>query len=468
MSFISIHFLIFFIGIFLISIFIKQRSIYPVFLTIVSFIFYGFFNIKFCIILILLIFINFIFSKLIYQYNNHTKFKRFIFSLSLITNTLILGIFKYYNFFIESAYKLDSILNINFQFSPIEIILPIGISFYIFKIISHNFDVYRGKLNSTNFFYFASYISFFPQLLSGPIMRAKPFYNNLKQPFNYDRITIGLLIASGLFKKLVLSSFFYKFIQDPFLVPLKYSPLDMILATLALGAYIYTDFSGYSDLSNAMSNLLGFNSTLNFNYPYTAKSLTEFWRKWHISLSLWLKDYIYIPLGGNRKGRIRTYLNLLVTMIIGGFWHGANITFLIWGTIHGIGLIIDKIMHNILEKIKLNNLIVLSFIKFSLTFIFIHISWIIFFSNSTQTILDVLSQIFKLQNFNSIFLIWQLILALFVVYFMMFWGQNFQKIIYKLIMRGNFSFQIIVFILIFYIIFNLAPKGIPPFVYFKF
>ncbi len=469
MVFITINFLIFFTIVFVFAIFFKGKKFYPVYLTFVSFVFYSFFSINFTKILFLLIIANYSLNTLLVKFRSKLKIKKIIFASIIIVNISTLSVFKYYNFFIENLFVLEEKVNFNLNFTPLEIILPIGISFYIFKLISYTFDLYRKEIQQESFMIFASYISFFPQLLSGPIMRYKPFSDNLKKPFDYNSINVALKVASGLLKKLVISSFLFKFIQDPFTMPQNYSSLDLVLAILALGAYIYTDFSGYSDLSNACANLLGFDTTQNFNSPYKSKSLSEFWKRWHISLSSWLKDYLYIPLGGNRKGKIRTYINLFLTMILGGFWHGASIVFIFWGAMHGIGLVFDKLMHSLLVKINfpIFNKLLVPF-KWLLTFLIVHIAWVFFFSLDIKTAFEVFENILKLQVNNNLFIYWQLFMVLIIVYFMNFKADKFSKILQQFLQKRNVILQTFIFILIFYIILKLGPSEVPPFVYFKF
>ncbi|MGL4377432.1 MAG: MBOAT family O-acyltransferase, partial [Microcoleaceae cyanobacterium] len=339
MLFPTYQFLIFFIIIFSIGISWKKDVVrYKIFLLIVSLVFYGFWSWQFLGLLSLCTIINYLFLIPLGQ-----KKSKFVLIVALIFNIGYLGVFKYYNFFINSLLENITTLKIPENLTTLQIFVPLGVSFYIFRIISHLIDSYQQTITHPSFINYATYITYFPQIASGPITRAPEFYQQLNTPKRYDyKIEeVIVLILSGLFKKYTLSSFLFNFTQSPFKLPHNYSSFDLMLSAIAYTCLIYVDFSGYSDLANAISSLLGFAPIQNFNMPYRSRSLQEFWQRWHISLSEWLRDYLYIPLGGNRKGKLRQYLNLMLTMLIGGFWHGAGLNFILWGGLHGIGLIIN-------------------------------------------------------------------------------------------------------------------------------
>ncbi|MBI4052740.1 MAG: MBOAT family protein [Candidatus Diapherotrites archaeon] len=273
--------------------------------------------------------------------------KRLFLALGVAGNLLVLGFFKYANFALDSANRLSAFLGVPAAFPLLSIALPVGISFFTFLAISYDFDVFRGKLKPASFLDFLLYISFFPALLAGPITRATDFLPQLKKPIGlrWPEIKLGLtLIAWGIVKKVVFADNIAPFVNAVFADPTGYSSVPIMLATLAFGVQLYCDFSGYTDIAVGCARLLGLRLAKNFDKPYFAKSPSEFWRKWHISLSSWVRDYIYIPLGGSRKGKIRTYANQLAAMALMGLWHGAAWNFVLWGFFHGALLAMHKFL----------------------------------------------------------------------------------------------------------------------------
>jgi alginate O-acetyltransferase complex protein AlgI len=264
-------------------------------------------------------------------------------SLGIVVPLVVLGIFKYFNFFVSSFAKAFGIHSIN----SLNIILPVGISFYTFQSLSYTIDVYRKKIDAEkSFIKLALYISFFPQLVAGPIVRASDFLPQLGEDrnINLNNFQIGIQIfLFGLFKKIVIADWLSVFVDSVFRTPGAFHAVSLILAVISYSIQIYFDFSGYSDMAVGCAKCLGYDFARNFNLPYISRNITEFWRRWHISLSSWLKDYLYIPLGGNRKGEFRTYINNMITMLLGGLWHGADWTFLAWGGAHGAALCAHKI-----------------------------------------------------------------------------------------------------------------------------
>lgn len=311
--------------------------------------------------------------------------------LSLITNIGLLFSFKYFNFFNDSARLLFDQFNIFYGISPFDVLLPVGISFYTFQTLSYSIEVYNGKIKPEKHLgIFALYVSFFPQLVAGPIERPgnllHQFY--LKQEFDYKRVTDGLkLITWGFFKKLVIADRLGEFVNIVYDHPSEYQGLTLILATVFFAFQIYCDFSGYTDIARGSAQIMGFDLMQNFKRPYFSKSIGEFWRRWHISLSSWFRDYLYIPLGGNRVVKWRWYYNLIITFAISGLWHGANWTFLAWGVLHGSYLIFGIVTSNLRDRIAGYFTIDSSspFIKFSkviFTFSLVCIAWIFFRANT--------------------------------------------------------------------------------------
>ena len=268
--------------------------------------------------------------------------KKLYLILSLVSNLGILAYFKYTNYFVE-LWNMAS----GGDWGPFDIFLPVGISFFTFQSMSYTIDVYRGKLEPLNDYWdFSFYVTFFPQMVAGPIVRAADFLPQINKPLKISREDFGrgvFLFATGLFKKAVISDYIsINFVDRVFDSPLKYSGLENLMAVYGYAMQIYCDFSGYSDMAIGIGLLLGYRFPINFDSPYQSLSITEFWRRWHISLSTWLRDYLYIPLGGNRKGRVRTYVNLMLTMLLGGLWHGAATRFILWGALHGGLLAVER------------------------------------------------------------------------------------------------------------------------------
>ncbi|MDR2376666.1 MAG: hypothetical protein LBD96_09550 [Treponema sp.] len=303
-----------------------------------SYIFYGWWDWRFCFLMFFLTVVAYV-SAL--QIARQPEKKIYIF-IGVAVPLIILGIFKYFNFFILSFTKMWGIT----QSSSLNIILPVGISFYTFQSLSYTIDVYRKKINvEKNFSKLALYIAFFPQLVAGPIVRAGDFLPQLEENRNISRanfITGIQIFLFGLFKKVVIADWLSVFVDDVFRTPTAFHAISLILAVVAYSIQIYFDFSGYSDMAIGCAKCLGYDFERNFNLPYISCNVAEFWRRWHISLSSWLKEYLYIPLGGNRKGIVRTYVNNILTMLLGGLWHGANWNFVAWGGIHGVALCIHK------------------------------------------------------------------------------------------------------------------------------
>ena len=348
----------------------------------------------FVIMVVIAAIADFLLSNLIYVQTDKQA-KKVLLVFSIIFNLAILFYFKYTNFFI-------SILNTKFtaQIHPLNILLPVGISFYTFENISYTVDVYNGKFKPVKkFSEYLLFLSFFPKLVMGPIVRAADFIPQIHKKYTVSKEDFYegfYLILSGLFKKLIISDFIaINFVDYIFDAPQKYTGLECLMAVYAYAIVIYCDFSGYSSVAIGIARWLGFHIPANFMLPYQSKSLSEFWKRWHISLSTWLRDYVYIPLGGNRNGKIRTFINLFITMLLGGLWHGANWTFLIWGAIHGLGLSIHKVWEekSAIVLCKINKTFIYNAISLFITFHFVCLGWVFFKAVSFATAISLLQQI---------------------------------------------------------------------------
>jgi alginate O-acetyltransferase complex protein AlgI len=267
-------------------------------------------------------------------------------TIAVAGNLAVLGWFKYYGFFASSLVNLAGSIGIDLPLPLLRITLPVGISFFTFQALSYVIDVYRGKQQPAPALDFAVYLAFFPQLVAGPIVRSSEFMPQIdirKDPRRVEAVEAIGLIAGGLFKKVVVANTLATALVDPvFAGPQGFSGFEVLVAVYAYAVQIYADFSGYTDIAIGVALLMGYRFPQNFNAPYAAVSLRDFWRRWHMTLSRWLRDYLYIPLGGSRGGRSKTYRNLMITMILGGLWHGAAWTFVVWGALHGGGLAVER------------------------------------------------------------------------------------------------------------------------------
>jgi alginate O-acetyltransferase complex protein AlgI len=335
------------------------------------------------------------------------KRKNALLVFSIAINLGLLFYFKYTNFFIEiiNDFKLGDI-------KPLNLILPIGISFYTFENLSYTIDVYRGKFKPVqSFLDYCFFLSFFPKLVMGPIVRASDFIPQIRKDIfiTQEDIAKGLyLIVGGLFKKVIISDYIYvNFVQYIFDDPSRHSGIECLLGVYGYAMVIYCDFSGYSDMAIGMAKWMGFTINENFDSPYQSSSITEFWRRWHMSLSSWLKDYLYISLGGNRAGKVRQYINLMITMLLGGLWHGASFNFIVWGGMHGLALAIDKLRMTVVARYnsfhedtfgRAVSTKIVHVLGVLLTFHFVCFCWIFFKASSFEDAGIIITQIFT--NFN--------------------------------------------------------------------
>ncbi len=325
----------------------KKRKLQNVFLLFASYCFYGWWDVRFLILIFVSSSADFLIGRAIWNANSQST-KKNLLLLCLFLNLGILGFFKYYNFFIASFLDLAQILGFNVHVSTLKIILPVGVSFYTFQSLSYTIDVYRRKVQPTNeYISFLTFVSFFPQLVAGPIERASHLLPQFlaERKFDTERVKSGFrFILYGLFKKMIIADRLAYFVDHIYNSSADYSGITLIAVAFMFGFQIYCDFSGYSDIAIGSARLLGFDLMQNFRFPYFAKSLQDFWRRWHISLSTWFRDYVYIPLGGNQVSKKRWAFNIILTFTLSGLWHGAAGTFVIWGFVHGLFLVIESLI----------------------------------------------------------------------------------------------------------------------------
>lgn len=377
----------------------KHLTIRNVFLLFSSYLFYAWWDWRFLFLIIFSSIVDFVVGGQIVKAKTKSA-KRTLLIISLLTNLGLLAYFKYANFFIDSFINSFNFLGGNLDLFALQIILPVGISFYTFQTLSYTIDIYRGRLQPVKeWLPFFTFVAFFPQLVAGPIERAShllpQFYK--KYEFDYQRVKSGLLLALfGLFKKMVIADRLAVLVNQVYNNPTDYSGYELIIATVFFAFQIYCDFSGYSDIAIGISRTFGFDLMKNFKSPYFSRSITEFWRRWHISLSTWFRDYVYIPLGGSRKGNYRTYANLFIVFLVSGLWHGAAITFIIWGAVHGTFIVAEKILK---EQSWTQDGAVAKFNSsyfgqawwMLFTFVVVTFAWIFFRANSFSDALTVIS-----------------------------------------------------------------------------
>lgn len=358
-------------------------------LLIASYFFYGWWDWRFLSLIFISTVVDYFCGIHIYNRSSKQEKKKFV-TISVVVNLSILGFFKYYNFFSESLVIALTTMGLSVSFTTLNIILPVGISFYTFQTMTYSIDIYRGNTKPTNdFLDFALFVSFFPQLVAGPIERARTLLPQIinKRLFKVNQFIRGIqLIFWGMFKKVFIADNLGVIVDQIYSNP-NASGSEYILATFAFAFQIYGDFSGYSDIARGTAKCLGIELMLNFKQPYISINPSDFWRRWHISLSTWLKDYLYIPLGGNRLGTWNTYRNLFLTMLLGGLWHGAAWNFVIWGAYHGTLLIVYRNIYNPKMEYPLNPFQFLTgLLNVFIMFSFICIGWIFFRAQNLEMI----------------------------------------------------------------------------------
>ena len=475
MLFPTFEFFYFFTFVLILNWFLKKWPFFwRFFLVIASYYFYFVWDVRFLLILIGVSVFNFLISVAIFK--NYLGRKKFFLTLSVIVDLLVLGLFKYYDFFRISFESLFLKIGLPISLPLLGIILPIGLSFYILRAISYNADAYSGKIALTpSFIDVLLYIAFFPQLLAGPIMRAPEFLSQLKDggAKKIENVWENIsLIVLGLFKKIVISSYLVLNITDNvFAVPANHSRVAVLLAVFAYTIVIYFDFSAYSDMAIGFAGLLGFHSPINFNRPYLSLNLQDFWRRWHITLSSWFRDYVYIPLGGNKKGFFRKYSNLIIVMVLAGLWHGASVTFIIWGLLHGVGLAVVHGYHDYKKRknspITKSSNFLKNFFCWSSTFIFVSFAWIFFRSSTIGDAITLIKVIFNPLISAEPIQLYVMVVILFGFLYFIFEKQISQG--FTLIQeRLPVALSAIFIILMIILIFQLGPNTVPPFIYFGF
>ena len=474
MLFSSLVFLFFFLPSVLLAYYVSPKKIRNYILLIFSLIFYSWGGVSYTLILLISIILNFVFVK---QIERSEKKKRNWLAVGLFFNVTLLVIFKYLDFFIENINEIGWMVNKDFIGLPIvNIVLPLGISFFTFQQMSLLWDVYRDpKIKTVNFANTALYISFFPQLIAGPIVRYHDIVAQIKnRTESFELINSGVQrFILGLFKKIVFANTCASITDS--IMDMDISILSTPVAWLGIIAYafqIYFDFSGYSDMAIGLGRMFGFRILENFNFPYISRSIQEFWRRWHISLSTWFRDYVYIPLGGNRKGPYRTYLNLFIVFLLTGFWHGANWGFVFWGIYHGTFLIIERLgFGKVLNKIPKP-------ISWIYAILVVLIGWVFFRLENFSDSINYIDKLFGGGTQGSVYLIDYLDRGRIIILVLAALSSSlfFDKIrkLYDHLYKGNLKYPLLFAknsLLIIMFIFSITyinSGSYNPFIYFRF
>jgi D-alanyl-lipoteichoic acid acyltransferase DltB (MBOAT superfamily) len=439
------------------------------FLVAVSYFFYAFWRADFTLILLTSSVVNFCLALVLGRLPDSPA-RAAVLWLGVIFNLGVLGAFKYYNFFAASAINLGASLGWNVDIPFFEVGLPIAISFLTFHALSYIIDVYRRRLAPTRSLVdILLYISFFPHLIAGPIVRAKAFLEQTVHRSNPKDIRLGLsvfLIVGGLFKKVIVANYLSTdFVDGVFRSPTEYSRLDLLLGMYAYAIQIYCDFSAYTDIAIGIANLLGYQFPQNFNQPYRALSVQDFWRRWHMTLSSWLRDYLYIPLGGNRGGTLLTYRNVLLTMMLGGLWHGASATFIIWGLLHGGALVVERMLGVTGEG---GHRRVPAVVSWFITLHLVCLAWVFFRASSLDGAQAYLSTLFSGAEVVSTTV--TPLVALMLVFGALTqiipnaWFDRLEAS-YD---RASIAVKVAIPFVVIFLVAVAAPGGVPPFIYFQF
>jgi len=367
-------------------------------LVIMSILFYAYNNVKYVWILIISILINWIFAGVLNRIgNNHSNTggikNKVVLALGILLNAGSIFYFKYMDFFIENFNKLISV-----DFELKKVVLPLGISFFTFQQISFLVDSYREETKDYNFLEYAAFVSFFPQLVAGPIVLhnelISQFKNEKNRHFNHDNFSEGIYIfALGLFKKVLIADIFGKAVSWGWNNIDTISSLEIILVMLSYTFQIYFDFSGYCDMAIGLGKMFNINLPINFNSPYKSYSIIEFWQRWHMTLTRFLRNYVYYPLGGSRRGKWRTYINIMIVFIISGIWHGANWTFIIWGIMHGLAQMLNRLLMRSWKKYN-------PVFQWGCTFCFVNIMWLVFRADNVNQAFMMIKRMLKMESFN--------------------------------------------------------------------
>ena len=401
--------------------------------------------------------------------------RRLVMAIAVVATLAPLAFFKYYGFFAVNATNGLSRLGIHAGPPLIQVVLPVGISFFSFMAVSYIVDIQRGDTKPASWIDLFLYLSFFPHLVAGPIVRPNELIPQLdirRDPRHVDVGGAAWLIFGGLFKKVVVSSFLASAIVDPvFGDPARHGAIEVLFAVWGYAIVIYADFSGYTDIAIGMAKLLGFQFPQNFDRPYTARSLQDFWRRWHMTLSRWLRDYLYIPLGGSKKGEFRTYVNIFITMLLGGLWHGAAWTFVFWGAYYGAGQVIGAYRRNLRAQRGTPPAPTRGPVVWRqqfLTFQLVCLGWVFFRSDSLSTAFSLLGRLFTGWNASTALVTPLVVLTIAFMLVLQYAPHSAAERIMERVESLRPVAMGVVFAVVLFIITTLGPQGVAPFIYFQF
>lgn len=478
MLFNSIDFAIFLPIVFALYWFFTNKSIklQNLLIVIASYVFYGWWDYKFLSLIVFSTLVDFTIGNKLRTEENTTKRKVLLWT-SILVNLGFLGFFKYYNFFLENFIAAFSFLGQNIKADSLHIILPVGISFYTFQTLSYTIDVYKRKLEPTkDFIAFSAFVCFFPQLVAGPIERAThllpQFYK--KRTFEYSKAVDGMRqILWGLFKKIVIADNCAEYANYIFNNSEDYSGSTLMLGAVFFTFQIYGDFSGYSDIAIGTSRLFGFDLMQNFRFPYFSRDIAEFWRRWHISLSTWFRDYLYIPLGGSRGGTWVKVRNTFIIFIVSGFWHGANWTFIAWGALNAIyflPLLLTKKNRNHIDSVAKGKILpsFKELLLILITFVLTVLAWVFFRAENIEHAINYITKIFSVSLFTLPQVRPTSVILLIVIFVITEWfGREGQYAIAKLGLKWKRTFRYAMYYAIIIAIFWFGGKE-QQFIYFQF
>jgi alginate O-acetyltransferase complex protein AlgI len=451
----------------------RRRAWWQAFMLVASYVFYAWWDWRFVFLLAASTVGNYFAAGLINR-TAGVRPRKALLGLAVAFNLGLLGYFKYAGFLVSSAENALGRLGLPSSSWALSVTLPIGISFFTFMAMSYVIDVYRGQLEPVDFPRFAVYLSFFPHLVAGPIVRGSELLPQLERPRNAGRVDATrayFLILSGLFFKVVVANQLSAHLVDTvFAAPDRHSSLEVLVAVYGYAVQIFADFMGYTNIAIGVALLLGFEFPQNFNSPYQAVSLQEFWRRWHMTLSRWLRDYLYIPLGGNKKGRVRTYVNLLATMLLGGLWHGAAWTFVIWGGLHGSGLAVERLARDLSSRGRRiwHGGLWSRWLGRLVTFHFVCFAWIFFRASSLSAAGSVIGRLFSAWGQSSPLVTTGVLLAIAFGLGANFLPGRVVTVTFDRFARLPVAAQAACLAVGLMLVDTLGPQGVAPFIYFRF
>lgn len=446
-----------------------------------SYVFYGFWDYRFLFLILFSTVVDYVLGRALEEEKNHNK-RKVILLISISVNLGLLSYFKYCNFFIESFSNAFTFFGNPLSITSLDIVLPVGISFYTFQTMSYTIDIYKKKLKpSSDFISFAAFVSFFPQLVAGPIERASnllPQFNQ-KRVFKYESATDGMRqILWGLFKKMVIADMCAEQVNIIFENSATYSGSTLLLGAFLFSFQIYGDFSGYSDIAIGTSRLFGFNLMKNFSFPYFSRDIGEFWRRWHISLSTWFRDYLYFPLGGSKEGLVKNIRNVFIIFIVSGFWHGSSWTFVIWGGIHALFFTIYLIFRHLKfvnapqADVVSQNRLLPSFVEIFqmlFTFIIVMIGWVFFRAETLSQAYLYICEMCSMTLFSKPEIIPTVVLLLLSFFIIIEWfGRRDEFAIEKIGLSWKRPIRWFLYVYLIFLIGMFMQTDETPFIYFQF